>query len=94
MKPKFQPTPSSTREPQKCSSSSPISAIRAEAAIITSPSAVMRRLPKRAISRPVKKLGANMASTCHWMPSAASPTVWPQPTMAMGAAVIRKAMRP
>ena len=28
------------------------------------------------------------ASTCHWMPSVASVTEWPQPTMASGAAVI------
>ena len=34
------------------------------------------------------KLGAYMPSTCHWMPSAASPTVWWQATIASGADVI------
>ena len=48
----------------------------------------MRSTPKRAISAPVKKLGAYIASTCHWMPSVASVTEWPQPTMASGAEVI------
>ena len=32
------------------------------------------RTPKRMISVPVKKLGAYMPITCHWRPSAASPT--------------------
>ena len=35
------------------------------------PMVMIVSLPTRAISRPVKKLGPNMASTCHWMPSAA-----------------------
>ena len=52
------------------------------------PSAVTRSTPKRAISVPVTKLGAYIASTCHWMPSVASVTEWPQPTMASGAEVI------
>ena len=51
---------------------------------------VMRSTPKRTISAPVKKLGAYMPSTCHWMPSVASVTEWPQPTMASGAAVITR----
>jgi hypothetical protein len=29
------------------------------------PKPVMRKTPKRAISEPVKKLGAYIASTCH-----------------------------
>ena len=41
-----------------------------------------------------KKLGPNIDSTCHWMPSAASPTECPQPTMASGAAVITKLISP
>ena len=40
------------------------------------------------ISVPVKKLGAYMPITCHWRPSAASPTEWLHITMASGAAVI------
>ncbi len=47
-------------------------------------------LPKRAISAPVKKLGPNIASTCHWMPSAALSVPRPQATMASGAAVITR----
>ncbi len=66
----------------------------AAAAISSSPAAVTLSLPWRSISRPVKKLGPNMASTCHWMPSAASPTLCPQATIAIGVAVIRKAMSP
>ena len=50
----------------------------------------MRSTPKRTISAPVKKLGAYIASTCHWMPSVASVTEWPQPTMASGAEVITR----
>ncbi|MGC1350551.1 MAG: hypothetical protein WA858_12320 [Xanthobacteraceae bacterium] len=37
---------------------------------------MMARSPSRAISAPVKKLGAYMPITCHWLPSAASPTEW------------------
>ncbi|MCY1384392.1 hypothetical protein D9M69_726410 [compost metagenome] len=55
----------------------------------SSPQATMRSAPKRVISHPVKKLGANIASTCHWMPSVASSVEKPQPTtMATGAPVI------
>ena len=36
------------------------------------------------------KLGANIASTCHWMPSAAMSADRPQPTMASGVAVITR----
>ena len=42
-----------------------------EAAISRRPTAVTRSLPNRAISRPVKKLGRNMPSTCHSSTSAA-----------------------
>ena len=51
---------------------------------------MMTSLPKRAISAPVKKLGANMARTCHWMPSAALSSPRPQATIASGAAVITR----
>ncbi len=94
MKLKFQPTPSRISAPQKCSSSSPIRAITPEAPVSSRPSAVTGSLPQRAIRRPVTKLGANMASTCHCTPRAASPTLKPQPTMAMGVAVIRNAISP
>ena len=58
--------------------------------ISTRPRPVMRPTPKRAISAPVTKLGAYIASTCHWMPSVASVTEWPQSTMASGAEVITR----
>ena len=57
------------------------------------PVAVIVSRPKRAISLPVKKLGANIAMTCHEMPSAASSGVKPQPTMASGAPVMTKLIR-
>ena len=50
--------------------------------------AIIAPKPKRAISAPMKKLGAYMPITCHWMPSAASPTEWLHITIASGAAVI------
>ena len=50
----------------------------------------MRSAPKRWISQPVKKLGANIAMTCQEMPSVASSVDRPQPTMASGAPVITK----
>ena len=34
------------------------------------------------------KLGAYIASTCHWMPSVAFATEWPQSNIASGAEVI------
>ena len=56
--------------------------------INVSPIAIIARTPKRAIREPVMKLGAYMPMTCHWIPSAASPTVWLHITMASGADVI------
>ena len=66
------------REPEMGDRSGRRGRSTAAAAIRTSPAAVTRSLPKRAISRPVKKLGPNMARMCHWIPSAALPTAWPQ----------------
>ena len=48
----------------------------------------MRVGPKRAISVPVTRLGANMPRMCHWMPSVASVTEWLHITIASGADVI------
>ena len=56
----------------------------------TSPARITRSRPNRTITAPVMKLGAYMASTCHWMPSVASVTEWPQPTMATGAEVMTR----
>jgi hypothetical protein len=94
MKPKFQPSRAGLRALQKWATDSPESPTRAASAISTRPVAVTASLPKRSIRRPVKKLGPNMASTCHWIPSAAAPTEWPQPTMASGAAVMTKLISP
>ena len=43
---------------------------------------------------PVKKLGTNMASACHWMTQLESFTEKPQPSMATGVAVITSIMMP
>ncbi len=64
----------------------------AERPIRIRPAAVTRSLPNRTMSRPVKKLGVNIARICHWMPRAAAPTGSPHPIIARGAAVIRKLM--
>ena len=50
--------------------------------------------PKRVMSEPVKKLGTNMASACHWMTQLESFTEKPQPSMATGVAVITSTMMP
>ena len=50
--------------------------------------------PKRTMTCPVKKLGTNIASTCHWMTQAALAVVKPQSIMAIGAAVITKFIMP
>ncbi len=57
-------------------------------AIMTRPAKITRSRPNRMMTVPVTKLGAYMATTCHWMPSVASVTEWPQPTMATGADVM------
>ena len=94
MKPRFQPRPRSTSATQKCATLSPDRPTAAAAAMRTRPAAVTRSLPNRTISRPVRKLGPNIARMCHWMPSAASPTAWPHPTIASGAAVMTKLISP
>ena len=58
------------------------------------PSAEIFSAPKRAIRLPVKKLGTNMASACHWMTQLESCTEKPQPSMATGVAVITSTMMP
>lgn len=57
---------------QKFYNSTPICATTAQAIGTTRPAATIFSAPKREISMPVKKLGANMARTCHWMPSVTS----------------------
>ncbi len=56
----------------------------------TMPMAMTRSTPQALIRWPVKKLGTNMASTCHCKTHDASNLVKPQPIMATGAAVIMK----
>jgi hypothetical protein len=91
MKPKFQPTPSKIRAPevediQAHQGQHAGRAYHQQAQSCHGPLAITR-------NQLAKKLGTNMASTCQ-MPMAASPTLWPQPTMAMGAAVIKNAISP
>ena len=74
---------------QKCQSEMPAMPITAPSTISSAARAPMTRsTPKRVISAPVKKLGANMPSTCHCRPSAASVTEWLHMIMASGAEVI------
>ena len=54
----------------------------------------MLTAPKRAMRWPVKKLGTNMASTCHWITQAAFWVEKPQSIMAIGAAVITRFIMP
>ena len=58
------------------------------------PASMTRSTPNRWMMEPVTKDGANMASTCHWMTSAASPRANPQPTMASGVAVMTRLITP
>ena len=91
MKPKFQPMPRRMSAPQKFHSAMPEWATVAQPMRMRRPAATTFSVPRRWISIPVKKLGANMASTCHWMPSVAISGEKPQPmTMASGAPVIMK----
>ena len=54
------------------------------------PAAITRSAPKRAIRWPVKKEGANIATTWPETTSAACGVVKPQPTMASGVEVITR----
>ena len=58
------------------------------------PRAEILPAPKRAMRLPVKKLGTNMASACHWMTQLESLTEKPQPSMPTGVAVITSTMVP
>ena len=90
MKPKFQPTPSTTRPTQKCIAVMPDRPITAAMASSTRPKATMRDAPKRTISDPVKKLGPYIATTCHWIPKLESLRLSPHIFMASGAEVITR----
>ena len=78
---------------QKFHSAMPDSATSAQATSSSRPNATIRSLPKAAISRPVKKLGPNIAITCQEMPSVAWSAEKPQPTIASGAPVMTKLIR-
>lgn len=80
IKPKFQPIPSSTSAPKKFHNSTPIIATPPPAARITRPAATIFSVPNRVIRWPVKKDGANIASTCADTISAAFEVVNPQPS--------------
>src|SRR6266567_6549974 len=85
---KFHPMPSSTSAVQKCVTVMPEKPTAADRNSSARPRATMRVTPKRRMSEPVKKLGAYIENTCHWMPSVASDTDSPQSTIASGAEVI------
>ena len=91
MKPKFQPRPSRISAVQNCQSSMPDSATT-RAADQEDQAGRDDASPRRSAGSdaPVKKLGANIAMTCHEMPSVASSGEKPQPTMASGAPVMTK----
>ncbi len=72
MKPKFQPRPSRINATSNARRSVPVSATVAASAISSSPAEATAGLPKRAMIEPVKKLGPNMAITCHWIATCAS----------------------
>ncbi|MNY66749.1 hypothetical protein D3C86_2042260 [compost metagenome] len=66
----------------------------AQVMINSSPIAVTRCAPIRLMIAPVTKLGANIATTCHWMAPAASVGEWPHRcTMASGAATMIRVIR-
>ena len=90
MKPKFQPTPSRVIATAKWPSDNPDRATATLPASSRSPAATTGAAPKRAISAPVKKLGANIATMCHWMAKFEAEIGNPQRRMASGAEVIRK----
>ena len=52
------------------------------------------RTPKRLINVPVKKDGANIAMTCHWITKAASLNGWAQDFIASGVAAISRFITP
>ena len=65
MKAKFQPTPSSASPIQKFHSAMPEDDDGGRADHQRQAAAIIGRMPKRAISEPVMKLGAYMPMTCH-----------------------------
>lgn len=88
MNAKFQPTPSRISADRKCSHSRPATATATWPSSSTKPICMMRGAPQRVISVPVKKLGANMPTTCHWITGPTSLALSPQPSIASGVAVI------
>ncbi len=61
---KFQPTPRSTSAHQKSMTSCPERPTATHASWQATPTAITRTTPKRLMSEPVKKDGANIATTC------------------------------
>ncbi|OIQ66981.1 hypothetical protein GALL_514420 [mine drainage metagenome] len=85
---KFQPTPSRIKPERKCRNSLPVSAMATCPPSRAMPAAMIGSTPKRRIRLPVKKEGANMPRTCHWITVAEAPSGWPQICIASGVAVI------
>ena len=71
----------------------PDSPIAAAVASSNNPIATTVGAPRRAITAPVKKLGPNIATMCHWMPKLESLSDRPQSFIASGADVITKFIR-
>ena len=91
---KFQPTPSSTSDHQKCVTSCPESAMPTQANIIATPAIITFSTPKRWMSEPVKNDGPNIAITCAEITLAAAAYGWPQKPMASGVEVISRFITP
>ncbi len=61
---------------------------------IANPTITTGFVPKRLMMNPVKKLGANIATTCQRMTSRAIPSLCPKPTMASGVGAMSRTMIP
>ena len=91
---KFQPIPSATSAREKCANCRPARLASTQAAVSATPQRITRRAPKRAISRPVTKPGANIASEWSWMTVVLSPIPKPQSIISSGVEVITRFMVP
>ena len=70
---KFQPTPKRKSAHQNCVTAIPENPIAALPNIKMIPTVMTFRTPNRLMMWPVKKLGANMPTICHWITKAVSP---------------------
>jgi hypothetical protein len=91
---KFHPSPRRTSAHWKCPTSCPERATATQPISIATPARITLRTPKRWISEPVKKLGANIAITCPAITVAAAEYGCPQNPIASGVAVMRSVITP